>query len=204
MKTSLKQLGAIQKSAITIVSNAVIALAMGLMHYSNVGADPITVLIGGISHSLSVSVGAASTILSASFFVFVLLFNRKQIKPATFLCVITLGPFMDAALWLITRIVPQNLPFIVRLIESAVSSCVLGLAIGFYLSLDFGASPTDGMMLWFHKVLHLNYRYCTWVFYGISLIIGVILGGVFGIGTILSLLLVGTCSNYMLKKLGSN
>ncbi|MEG0911591.1 MAG: hypothetical protein RSF70_08415 [Ruthenibacterium sp.] len=201
MKIQWNTLNMGAKISLNLLANMAIAFAMGLMHYSDVGADPITVLIGGIANAFSISAGAAATCLSILFFSFSFLFNRTQIKGATILSVFTLGPFMNLSLYLIRNVIPGNLPFWMRVIESSIGACIMGLAIGFYLSLDFGASPTDSVMLWFHKVLHLNYQYCTWIFYAISLFVGVLLGGVFGVGTILSLLLVGTCINWMHKKL---
>lgn len=47
-------------------------------------------------------------------------------------------------------------------------------------------------------------RHILLIFYGISLTIGVFLGGAFGIDTVYSLLIVGMCSNFMMKKLSRN
>lgn len=193
MRVSLKKQSLFTKILLTLAANLVIGFAMGFMHDMNVGADPITVLIGGIANALQVSEGTAASLLNAAFFAFVLLFNRRDIKCATVISIFTLGTFMDLALFVIRRLVPSNLPFAVRVLISGVSSAVMGLAIGFYLFLQIGASPTDGVMRWFHKQFHLPYRYCTWIFYGISMIVGYLLGGTVGIGTVLSLYLVGKC-----------
>ena len=185
------------KILLTLMANLVIGFAMGSMHYMNVGADPITVLIGGISQTIGSTEGVAATILNTCFFLFVFLFNRKDIKCATVISIFTLGPFMDFALFCIRLFVPVSLPYYIRVVISGVSSAVMGAAIGFYLFLQIGASPTDGVMKWFHKQFHLPYRYCTWVFYGIAMIVGFILGGKVGIGTLLSLYFVGKCCDSM-------
>ena len=191
------------KIILTLVSNLVIGIAMAMMHYSNVGADPITVLIGGIAHRFQISIGMASTILNTLFFLFVMFFNTKQIKGATILSVLTLGVFMEFGLFIITPLIPNELSYIPRVVLVGLASCVLGLAIGFYLSLDFGASPTDGVMLWFHKMLKINYNYCIWIFYTIAMAVGMALGGVVGLGTMVSLCCIGTCCGWMNKKINS-
>lgn len=201
VKASPKDFNVWIKILFTLTANFIISLAMALMLHSNVGADPVTVLIDGISRIFRISEGSAAAALSGVFFLFALCFNREQIKGATIISVLTLGPFMDTALSLVQSLLPSDLPLIACLIEAVVGACALGLSIGAYLSLHFGASPTDSMMLWFHKILHLDYQYCTWIFYSISLVLGILMGGVVGIGTIFSLFLVGVCSNFILRKL---
>ena len=73
----------------------------------------------------------------------------------------------------------------------------MGASIGFYLFLQIGASPTDGVMRWVHKTFRLPYRYCTWSFYGVAMIVGYLLGGKVGIGTLLSLYFVGKSCDAM-------
>ena len=197
MRISLKDRPVFLKILMTLAANLVIGFAMGLMHTMNVGADPITVLIGGLARSCSISEGTAATILNGCFFLFVFLLNRDDIRCATVISIFTLGTFMDLALFCIHKFIPQDLSYWVRVVISAVSSAAMGASIGFYLFLQIGASPTDGVMRWVHKTFRLPYRYCTWSFYGVAMIVGYLLGGKVGIGTILSLYFVGKSCDAM-------
>ena len=62
MRISLKDRPVFLKILMTLAANLVIGFAMGLMHTMNVGADPITVLIGGLARSCSISEGTMYSI----------------------------------------------------------------------------------------------------------------------------------------------
>jgi len=173
--------------------------AMACIYYSGLGSDPITTLIDGITHSLNVGEGLATTIVNIIFFLFMVIFNRSSLGGATIISILTLGIFMDGSLLIINYLFPSEMPLIGIVFLSIIGSSLLGFAIGYYLSFDFGATPPDSVPLWIWKKFEIRYQYCVWIFYSICLLFGVMLGGRFGIGTVISLVIVGPIADLTMK-----
>jgi uncharacterized protein len=178
--------------------------AMACIYFSGLGSDPITTLIDGITFSLKVREGLATTIVNIIFFLFMIVFNRSSLGGATIISILFLGVFMDGSLLFLKYLLPFEIPFLGILFLSTFGSSLLGFAIGFYLSFDFGSTPPDSVPLWIWKKLKIRYRYCAWIFYSIGLIFGVLLGGTVGIGTIISLVIVGPIADFTMQMMIKN
>lgn len=174
---------------------------MACIYIAELGSDPITTLIDGLTRTFNIREGYATTIINILFFLFMVLFNRKYIRAATIISILFLGLFMDVSIWMLGTILPANLIILEKVVLTTFGSVLLGLSIGFYLTFDLGSTPSDSIPLWIQGKYKIRYQYCAWIFYSVCLIVGALLGGVFGAGTLIALVVVGSMADFTMQKI---
>lgn len=177
--------------------------AMACIYFAELGSDPITTLIDGLTRTFRIREGYATTIINILLFLFMVFFNRKYIRAATIISILFLGLFIDISLWMLGIILPPNLIILEKVFLTTFGSILLGLSIGFYLTFNLGSTPSDSIPLWIQGKYKIRYQYCAWIFYSVCLIIGALLGGVFGAGTIIALVVVGPMADFTMQKVYS-
>lgn len=183
----------LKKTFLVCVTQIVIAGGGAFMVASGTGNDPVGVFIDGCSKLFKVSYGRANLIFSIVLLLLFLLLYRKRITITTFLTAVIPGLFLDTFIAFL-----QNLPlsvFFVKYIYPLIGCAVLGSAVAAYLTLDFGASIIDNVVLLVSDVLKSDYRKGFLVSSAFYLAVGILLGGVWGYATIVVLLGVGNVVN---------
>lgn len=100
---------------------------------------------------------------------------------------VLVGLSADATLWLLDE--PTAMAARVALMVGGVLLC--GLATGMYIGAQLGRGPRDGLMTGLHRRTGLSLRLVrTAIEVGVVLV-GLVLGGVLGIGTVLYALAIG-------------
>lgn len=164
------------------------AVAVVLSLQSNLGANSWTVLSDGISRQTPITIGQATELTG----LFMLLVSWVVgIAPGigTVLNMILIGFFVDVILG--TGLVDKAGPYPLRFLMLAGAIVVIGLASGMYISSGLGAGPRDSFMLALTEITGLPVHVNRWMIEVVVVIIGIILGGSFGIGTVIFALLVG-------------
>jgi uncharacterized membrane protein YczE len=166
----------------------IFALAMALSLQCNLGANSWTVFHDGISKHTPLSIGVASEIVGL---VMIGVSWVGGIRPGfgTVANMFLVGFFLDAILW--TDIIPRADSYPERVLMLLGAVFILGLASALYIKAGFGAGPRDSFMLVVHRRTGLRIGVARWAIEGTVVILGILLGGDFGIGTILFTMLVG-------------
>lgn len=165
---------------------ALFGLAIALILKANLGAGPWDVLTQGISLHVPLTFGMITILLGAT--VLLLWIPLKQ-KPGigTVANVILIGVFADIGLAVFPT--PEGLPWQLAILLLGI--VLLGAASGLYIGAGLGPGPRDGLM----TGLHARTRVPIWlVRIGIEvtvLVLGWLLGGVVGIGTVAAAFLIG-------------
>jgi uncharacterized membrane protein YczE len=97
------------------------------------------------------------------------------------------GLALDATLVLL----PETAPLAVRAAEVLAGIALVGVGSGLYLSTVLGPGPRDGLMTGLHRRTGRPVAAVRTAIELSALVIGVVLGGRFGIGTIAFALLIG-------------
>ena len=166
---------------------ALFGLSIALLIQANLGASPWVILTVALSDILGWSVGVL-TILIGFAVLIISLFMNEQVGWGTLGNILSIGPWLDGALLLIPSVTGDWLLQGVMLLLSAV---LMGMASAIYIGVNAGAGPRDTLMLAVTRNSRLSLRQARGGIELIVLIIGVILGGPLGIGTLLFALLIG-------------
>ena len=175
-------------------------LGMSLMIVAGIGLEPITVFIEGLAKLLSISFSDALYYFNIFLFLFLIVANKNTIRLATFVTVLTLGYYTHVCLS-IMGLFNWEFTYFLKILLVVMAAVCLGISIGGYISMDLGFSPIDGMIFWISDVCNIDFKYCMWMIHFLCLVLGEILGGQIGEGTIISVLLISPISTLTRKKL---
>ncbi len=161
-------------------------IAISMMLRAAIGISPWDVLAQGVSLRTGIPFGFVTNIVGGV----VLLFwipLRQRLGIGTVLNALLVGPSAEVGLWLI----PTQTNIWVQIVMFAGGLLLLAVATGLYIGARFGPGPRDGLMTGIHAKFGIRLwivRTCLEVF---VLIIGWILGGDVGAGTLAFAILIG-------------
>ena len=113
---------------------------------------------------------------------------REPIGWGTVANIMSIGPWLDLFLSLIPE-VNANLPLQLLFLAVGVISMSLGSAI--YIGVNAGAGPRDSLMMAIARTTPLDVRTARGIIESTAVLIGWMLGGPLGVGTILFAILIG-------------
>ncbi|MBC3889843.1 hypothetical protein GH810_16180 [Acetobacterium paludosum] len=164
----------------------------------NVGYAPWEVLHSGISQTLGISIGLVNTGVGAIIVVIVCLLGEK-IGLGTIFNMFMIGLFMD--LILKSNIVPLMHDFWLGSLVMILGLFIISLGTYFYISSAFGAGPRDSLMVAVTRKTGFPVGLCRGILEVSVVIIGWLLGGMVGLGTLLSAFTIGFCIQITFKML---
>lgn len=178
----------LRQFVILIVGLFFFALALMLSIYANVGANSWMVFHDGIAIQTPLSIGQASQAVGL---VMIVISWLVGIRPGmgTILNMLVVGWFMDLIVWSGLIEYASTLP--TQLGMLATSILILGLSSGMYIKAGFGAGPRDSFNLAMIELTNLSITVSRWAIEGGVVVLGILMGGQFGFGTILFALLIG-------------
>ena len=159
-----------------------------------IGSAPWDVLSQGISRHVPLTFGMI-TILTSLVVLLLWLPMRQRYGIGTILNALLVGPSADGGLLLI----PGGQPLWLRIIFFTVGLLILAMATGLYIGAHFGPGPRDGLMTGLHRVTGRPIWLVRTALEVTVVLIGWLLGGVAGIGTVVFALLVGPLCQYFMR-----
>lgn len=175
-------------------------LGVAMLLELNLGSDPFTLFTQGLATILHITPGWANRLITFVFLGILFVFHRKSIKIGTFLCMIFVGFAIDLNLALIAPLQMGSYSFGVRILLFMVACIIIGIGFPILKCSDLGIPPNDLMYFMFVDKLGKPYGKVRMVCDGVSAIVGISLGGVVGIGTILCILLIGPIVQFFLPR----
>lgn len=161
-------------------------LSTAMFVRADLGADPWNVFHLGVAKLLSLDIG---TVMIATGALVLLLWIPLRQRPGlgTISNVVVIGLAADAALAMIPTL-DQLLPRSALLASAIV---VNAIATAMYIGAGFGSGPRDGLMTGVHARTGWSVRSIRTVIELTVLLIGWLLGGTLGVGTVLYALTIG-------------
>lgn len=188
----------LKKVIISIIAINFVGLGGSLFLKSGLGGDSITLLLEGLHKYFKLSYGLISILYSGSFIILAMIVNRKSLGIGSFLYAFTCGYFVDFYMTITGYLINKNTMWtsFSFILMGQVSLC-LGFAI--LISVDTGMSGLDGLLYYIEEKYNIRYKICKTVIDIIFCIVGMLLGGVFGVGSIFAMLTGGTIISYMTR-----
>tara|TARA_B110000438_G_scaffold100849_1_gene99730 strand:+ start:569 stop:1243 length:675 start_codon:yes stop_codon:yes gene_type:complete len=169
-----------------IIGLILFGLGEALLISAGIGVSPWTVLGQGISRVFNLSIGTATFFISL--FVLLCWIPLKQIPGlGTMLNVIIIATVLDYSL----PYLPSPEIYFFKLTQVILGIIITGFGGAVYLIANLGPGPRDGLMTGLQSISNLP---IAWVRSGIELtvvLIGWLLGGVVGLGTLLFAIGIG-------------
>ena len=161
-------------------------LSTAMFIRSDLGADPWNVFHLGVAKLLAMDIG---TVIILTGVLVLLLWIPLRQRPGlgTISNVIAIGLAADVAL----RFIPAIDSLMVRSLLLVSAVIVNALATGMYIGAGFGAGPRDGLMTGINARTGWSVRSVRTAIEVSVLLFGWVLGGTFGVGTVLYALSIG-------------
>ena len=179
------------------VGFALFGLSVGMMIRANLGTSAWAVLDVALSQIFHVTPGTVTVLLG-----FIILSGalilREPIGWGTLANILSIGPWEDLSLRLISP-VNDNLALQVAMLLAAI--IMMGLASAIYIGVDAGAGPRDSLMLAIKRKTNLSIRVARAGIEVTVVLVGWLLGGPAGIGTLVFALLIGPAVQWGFKVL---
>jgi len=153
---------------------------------SHLGNSPWTVLAQGLGEQIGISVGAATVLVSA--LVLLAWIPLRQSPGLGSICnAVLIGLALDATLALL----PDHAPLAARAAMIPAGIALVALGSGLYLTTRLGPGPRDGLMTGLHRRTGLSLRLVRAGIEVSAVVVGYLLGGTVGIGTVAFAILIG-------------
>lgn len=169
-----------------------------LLVAAELGNSPWTVFAEGIAVQTPLSVGAATVVTS---FGVLLLWVPLRVRPGlgTIANAVVIGVAIDVVLAVLGH--PAGLAARVLLVLGGIG--LVGLGSGLYLGAALGPGPRDGLMTGLHRRTGLPLALVRGAIEVTALVVGALLGGTVGVGTVAFALLIGPAVAGALRLLGT-
>lgn len=177
------------------VGFALFGFAIGMMIRANLGTSAWAVLDVALSQIFHVTPGTV-TVLMGFIILSGALILREPIGWGTLANILSIGPWEDLSLRLISP-VNGNLPVQIAMLMVAIG--MMGLASAIYIGVDAGAGPRDSLMLAIKRKTGLSIRTARASIEVTVVVVGWLLGGPAGVGTVVFALLIGPAVQWGFK-----
>lgn len=173
-------------------------LGVTLFMLVNLGADPFNVFIQGLDRFTPFSHGITHMCICFLIILVLLIVDRTYVKAGTLVCMAIGGPIIDGFTWLLGGLVNGEMYLPVRLLIVTAACLILAFGMTIVIQSDAGTGPNDLVAVVLSDKLKKKFG-PTRVFVDfLFVLVGMVLGGVFGIGTLVCAFLVGTAAGYFM------
>ena len=179
----------------------VLLLSIGgaLFLTANIGSDSLMVFNQGISVVLKTKVGLAIMISNIIALFIIFFINKKTLGLGSLAIIFLLGPTIqiikDANIFK-----PPN-TLILQILMVLIGIVIGGLGLALYMYADLGLSPFEGIIVTISNKTKVRFGIIKIIFDAIYFTTGALLGGVFGIGSIMTVFLYGPTIDMFMKLL---
>ena len=190
-------------STITILVTGLLIFGAGdaILIAAGVGNTPWTVLAEGMAVKIGWTVGQSTFLVSV-----LVLFLWIPLKEKPGVGTILNAILIAAVIHYMEGVLPNPEKFEWQILQVLVGSILVGIGSGLYLTANLGPGPRDGWMTGIQRVTGIPIGRVRGSIEISVLVIGWLLGGTFGIGTIIFALIIGpvvaSCLN-LAGKVGS-
>ena len=205
-----KAINFVKRLVLFFIGMTIIQFGVALFLKTNIGSDPMTVFTQGLANTLDktafrdtaivkmiagtnvVTPGVANMIILVILTAIILLVERHRINIGTIICVIGVGPIIDLGVKVISYFPVENCNLIVKMILVLLGCFIIALGFAVLSASNIGVAPNDIVPFIIQDITKAQYRTVRIIMDAILLIGGFFLGGVVGIGTVISMFAIGS------------
>ena len=193
---------------VILMTGLVIAhLGVTLFLLADLGADPFNVFVQGVFRTVSkafthplLTHGNVHVVISLVIIAALLIVDRSYVKIGTLLCMIFGGPIIDGFTWLLNPVFAFFPQIWFKVISLALGCIILAFGMSIVIKSDAGTGPNDLVAVVISDKLKKKFSIVRVIVDFSFVLIGFLLGGKFGAGTIICAFLVGPAAGFFLPK----
>lgn len=195
MKFSTKGLG--RKLVVAMAGLIICGIGVGIFLYSGLGVDPASVFELGIGNVFHISYGTSSAAINVVILIIVLFLDKSYINISSILAIFGIGYTADFVNFVLGLFLKGEQHIIVRLCMIIIGLLIMSTGIAAYIRAELGVGAIDLISEIISNKLKISYRIVRISADVAFVVIGYILGGSVGIGTVLAAFMTGPSVQFM-------
>ena len=203
MKRSIKEICA--RLVVLLIGLTIAHLGVTLFLLADLGSDPFNVLVQGIFRTIQklpflgfVTHGYTHMAICFIIMIILLFVDKTYVKIGTIVCMFCGGPIIDFFTAILGGFINSGNPFIMRIITLAAGCVILAFGMTIVMKSDAGVGPNDLVAISISDKLHKAFGKTRIVVDVTFVVVGFVLGGSLGVGTIICAFLVGPVAEIFL------
>ena len=203
MKRSMKEM--LIRCAVLLVGLTIAHLGVTLYLLADLGADPFNVLVQGLFRTaqsvlrgVAITHGNVHVAVSLLIIAVLLAAGRSYVKIGTLLCMICGGPIIDFFHGMLAPLFDAAHPLWLDYGVEVVACVILAFGMTIVIKSDAGTGPNDLVAVVISDKLHRRFSVVRILTDLTFVVIGFLLGGSLGVGTIICAFLVGPVAGFFL------
>ncbi len=177
----------ITKTLMVIIGSVISAYGITLAIGAGFGGATLAILWQGLTNVTGMTIGTSSLVVAAAMIIFAFFYDRKQINIGTILYQIIYSFFVDV----FTNIQHYTNVKAVNFVLMLLGIVIFSFGTGLYSAADFGRESYEAVTFSLAEKNNWKIKIVRMALDSLMVIIGVLLGGKFGICTITTILLSG-------------
>ena len=203
MRINVKEL--LARVLILLIGLTIAHLGVTLFILADLGSDPFNVLVQGIFRTIGnlldwpfITHGRVHIVICFIIILALLAVDRSYIKIGTILCMIFGGPIIDVFTVVLAPVFAITDSFVFKLLMLALGCVILAYGMTIVIKSDAGTGPNDLVAVVISDKLKKKFSIVRIIVDLSFVIIGFVLGGSLGIGTIICAFCVGPVAGHFL------
>lgn len=191
------------------VGMSIIQFGVAIFLKTNIGSDPITVFTEGLAKVLNqtglkdfslvqliagkaeVTPGVANMIILVVICSIIILVDYKRIKIGTLICVVGVGPIIDLGIKVVSYFPVETYNYFIRMLIVLIGCFIIAVGFSVLSATNIGVAPNDIIPFIIQDKTKIQYRWIRIALDASFLVLGFILGGKVGVGTVIAMLAIG-------------
>lgn len=189
--------GLIRKLIVAMAGLIICGTGVGIFLYSGLGVDPASVFELGIGNVFHISYGTSAAVINVVILVIVFFLDKSYINIASILAIFGIGYTADFVNFVLGIFLKGEQHIMVRLILIIIGLLIMSTGIAAYIRADLGVGAIDLVSEIISSKLKISYRGVRVSADAAFVVIGFILGGSVGIGTVLAAFMTGPSIQFL-------
>ncbi len=189
--------GLIRKLIVAMAGLIICGMGVGIFLYSGLGVDPASVFELGIGNVFHISYGTSSAAINVVILAIVFFLDKSYINIASILAIFGIGYTADFVNFVLGIFLKGEQHIIVRLILIIIGLLIMSTGIATYIRADLGVGAIDLVSEIISNKLKISYRGVRVSADVAFVVIGFLLGGSVGIGTVLAAFMTGPSIQFL-------
>lgn len=187
---------------IIIISIGLMISSFGtsLFYEAGMGSGAMATFSDGLHQLLHISYGTANMAANVVFLALLVLCDRRMVNVGTVCCVFLIGPFVDLGNVLFGMLPIAGAPLVIRFLCMLIGCVMMGVGLALYVAVDRGFGALEGLVKFFCAKTKLSFDKVKIAEDLLLIGLGMLLHAEWGIGTLISAVVIGPIMHVFIKK----
>lgn len=163
------------------------------------GSSPGSTASEGLKLFFDISYGLGNAIINIICLIAILIWARDLIGMGTILAPLVFSLSIDGFLSIVKYLNISDMHLALKILMLLIGTTLKGAGSGYYVAQNYGTGAIDGISVLLNRKLDIPFVYARWGMDGAQMLLGILLGASWGIGTVASLVLISPVMNFVLN-----